>query len=777
MAEEDKKEETLDNEEEKQESLEPEEEKPKKEKKSLLDNKPLLFGIVGLIIVLIIAGGVGAYFLLKKDDSQEVVKPDVNKTIKPKPVKKQEPLPQTKVDSLIKEANELYAKGNKKEALELYETVSAYNESISHYNMGVALMKEKKFKEALESFKTALTYEDNLCVSAINAAVCSLELGESAKFKYYLDLAYAHLPKSQDDPLYAYYYGIIKYYQGEYLESLHAFENDNNLGFTSQKNHLMGHMYMTLNQNIKASELIEKNKNNKDYLTLAMLYSREGDYQTAKEYFQVALNNNIKPDLTKMAMVLNYMKMGDMHSAAQMKELYKKFGDKPTEYFPIRVILSKNIFDKNFAQEKFRKNLDLPDKRIFDILFYFAPYKIFNNNKTIGYIRKGNKSMYIDNISDAKEDFKKSYVSALVSKKIAKAVKYAINYKVRDANKILLEVIEKNPNDSILHYNLGLTFAQLGLYSKAYKYFAKSFHLDPQNSLSGVFAVLSGRLGNLDYEKIMIEVQTHLSNKVQRTNEDILHSAILSSISSGYASINDWLMKESKDDSILSSAFEVIAASKLDAKGYDLQQMEIEKANKLKSMLNDDIIANSLHLYAVNRKLSNKQFAQKANYFLKEHRVHLEQLYYGPVIAREMYIGLSNIAGTTYLIRDILREKLMTEEHDTRGILQALALTNIYLNFFEEAYTLYNQLINNLGEADSNTLLLAAVSAIGANHHSDAISLLKLATIDDKTNYEARYGLGLLYLEAKNLNGTSIQIDRINTFNFKSNYFDFEIIK
>jgi hypothetical protein len=320
-----------------------------------------------------------------------------------------------------------------------------------------------------------------------------------------------------------------------------------------------------------------------------------------------------------------------------------------------------------------------------------------------------------------------------------------------------------------------LTFAQLGLYSKAYKYFAKSFHLDPENTLSGVFAVLSGKLGNLDYDKTMIDVQSYLNNKRLMTNEDKLHSAILSSISSGYQSIIGWVQKGSKDDSILSSAFEVIAASKLDARSFDLHQLEIDKATKLKSMLNDDIIANSLHFYAVNKKLSNKQFAQKANYFLKEHSLHLEQLYYGPIIAREMYIGLSNIAGTTYLVRDILRERLMTEKQDTRGIIQALALTNIYLNFFEEAYTLYNTLINDLGEADSSTLLLASVAAIGANHQSDAISLLKLATIEDKTNYEARYALGLLYLEAKNINGAAIQIDRIDSFDFQSNYFDFEI--
>ena len=53
--------------------------------------------------------------------------------------------PSFKLDKLIQKANLLYKKGDKKEALKLYQQIASYNESISNYNIGVAKMKEKKY--------------------------------------------------------------------------------------------------------------------------------------------------------------------------------------------------------------------------------------------------------------------------------------------------------------------------------------------------------------------------------------------------------------------------------------------------------------------------------------------------------------------------------------------------------------------------------------------------------------------------------------------------------
>ena len=41
--------------------------------------------------------------------------------------------------------------------------------------------------------------------------------------------------------------------------------------------------------------------------------------------------------------------------------------------------------------------------------------------------------------------------------------------------------------------------------------------------------------------------------------------------------------------------------------------------------------------------------------------------------------------------------------------------------------------------------------------------------------FESRYALALLYLEVENNEGAIIQLSKIQTDNFRSNYFDFDI--
>jgi Flp pilus assembly protein TadD len=83
-------------------------------------------------------------------------------------------------------------------------------------------------------------------------------------------------------------------------------------------------------------------------------------------------------------------------------------------------------------------------------------------------------------------------------------------------------------------------------------------------------------------------------------------------------------------------------------------------------------------------------------------------------------------------------------------------------------------LIDNKHQNDSKTLFYGAVASIAAKHHANAIALLALAKAKNKQNYEAKYGLGLLYHEAKNLRGATVQYSKIPT-GFKSEFFDFEV--
>ena len=118
---------------------------------------------------------------------------------------------------------------------------------------------------------------------------------------------------------------------------------------------------------------------------------------------------------------------------------------------------------------------------------------------------------------------------------------------------------------------------------------------------------------------------------------------------------------------------------------------------------------------------------------------------------------------------------MATTNKDTRDIESALALVSLYDKKFEESYTLYNHLIDELKVQDAYTLYLGAVASTAAQHHENAIALLELAKMKDSTLYESRYALALLYMEINNNNGAVIQLSRIQKDGFHSQYFDFMI--
>jgi len=61
-----------------------------------------------------------------------------------------------KFDEMINKANQLYERGNKFEALKIYENIAVYNQSLSNYNLGVSQMKQERCDEAIISFNKAI---------------------------------------------------------------------------------------------------------------------------------------------------------------------------------------------------------------------------------------------------------------------------------------------------------------------------------------------------------------------------------------------------------------------------------------------------------------------------------------------------------------------------------------------------------------------------------------------------------------------------------------------
>ena len=169
--------------------LEPvvQEEPPQEAQEETKKSKKKLFIIGGAAGALVIILAVVLFFVFRGEKKPPIDEKQIVKDIEER--YESQKFGSSKIDDMIAKANLLYEKGNKFEALKIYENIAVYNQSLSNYNLGVSQMRQGKFEDALESFKKAIANDENVAVSAINAAVSSLELKNEQNFNYYINLA------------------------------------------------------------------------------------------------------------------------------------------------------------------------------------------------------------------------------------------------------------------------------------------------------------------------------------------------------------------------------------------------------------------------------------------------------------------------------------------------------------------------------------------------------------------------------------------------------------
>ncbi len=744
---------------EEDESVEQEDDESKKK-------KLIIFGAIAVALVLIIA--IVTIVIVKSSDDEKTISMDaIEDKLDKKVVKRIEP---SKLENLIAKANYLYSTGSKPKALKLYEKIAMYSEAISLYNLGVSQLKNKQYETALETFSKAIQNDEKRCVSAINAAVCSLYLKDKDSFRYNIDLAYAYLPQEIDSPLYSYYYALINYYNKDYYEALSALNNpttDDN--YLEEQKHLSAKINALYDNNYVAIERMEKDFQTKDSFSIALLYARIGDITLAIQNLEEAVLNNIQPLKAQLALGLLKLKAGRIQSGADnINTVTLKFEDEVYKHYPIKVKLKKALFDAPLAQQHYRNQIQNSKTINFQKLFYFSPYKVFNANKNINYIRKGTANIYIDNLASAQDYLKKSASSSKVNKGIAKAINKALLFQTREANLELMKLAKIYPKHSILQYNLGLTYAQMGNMIKANKHFLHSYHADAKNYLSGIYAVMTSQLINKDYAKLKSIINDNLSLEEESEELDFYRTLLNISADNMISAIH-WLDNTYKPRPIY-VAMSTIIAIKLNRFDY------AKKSSKeLVSLLPHDIIPHLMYIDAHYDDEDKNNYAKKVISYLKKQKFHFNDLYYGPYIARYLYIQQNLITGQLYFLRKQLKEVLETTSNNREDLINALALTSLYNGSFEESYTLYNQLIDDLKVRDAYTLFMGAVASISAGHVANAIALLELSKIKDSDFYESRYALGLLYLEVEKNKSAVIEFSKIHKNGFKSEYFNFDI--
>ena len=350
----------LETDDEEEDSSPPKKEQEQEAQEKLEDKKKklvILGSIVGVVLLVIII--VIVLFLKNSQENANIV--DINTTELAKKINKRDNIPQfspSRLENMIKKANLLYERGNKEEALKIYKKIATFNEAISYYNIGVAKIKEKNYKGAIEAFKKAISNGEQRCVSAINAGVAALELKNYDLFKYYIDLAYSYLPLENNSPLYSYYMGLINYYKKYYYESLASFRHPSSKFYNYEQKYLSSKILASFDLNYKAVSNLESIAKVDDALTLGLLYARLGEFKVAKNYLTKAIQNTQNPLHVKASLALVENKLGNLKTSADlMNEIYKQYKDKALKVLkePCEVKL---ISDSRYVVQSINQWLD-----------------------------------------------------------------------------------------------------------------------------------------------------------------------------------------------------------------------------------------------------------------------------------------------------------------------------------------------------------------------------------------------------------------------------------
>ncbi len=702
------------------------------------------------------------------------VKPDI---IASKPIEQPVVMPDesynyndmTRVDGMIQKANALYLKGEVEQALKVYEQIAVYNESLSNYNLGVSQMNEGKFDEAFDSFKKAIANGENQSVAAINAAVCALKLNDKEKFKYYIDLAQVYLPKEGKSKLYDYYLALINYYKGYYPEALQMLQRVNSEPYTDVAKYLSAKIYAKMDFDAKSVQQLNTQGSFESSLSLGLLYARMGEYDKAKIALNTAMKIERDFNQSLSALTLVDIKTGDFQDMLlRLQDTYRNDEDKYKilDRYKIKVRLNKELFNIAIAQRNFSNDILKKQKDQFDLLFYFAPYQVFDSKQASLYIKKANITNFVDDSSDGQSYLARSQALSSTNVKISNIINDALNQKLRLANKEFQALLEDYPEHSILQYNLALTYAQMQNYELAYKHFSSSYHLNPKNYLAGAFAMFCGKLSDNDTTKLYHEILDNIaadSNFKANMQKNMLFLA-----NGDYISMLPYL-DENGQKTPLNLIFETIIA-----KNNNLNNQVDVRIAKLRSELPQDIVANILYFNSLNSNLNIKEYAQNAQIHFKNLQVDYRSVFGGSNIARELYVNLMHIAGLLNLERQKFKTLINTSKVKDEGMIQTLAYLDIFAQQYEESYALYNTLIDEYGAKDSRTLFLASVAAVGANNPNSAIALLQLSKLTDKNNKESKVALGLLYQEVGNYEAAMTQYRTLPN-DFKSEFFTFDI--
>lgn len=671
-----------------------------------------------------------------------------------------------RIEEMLSKANSLYERGDRSEALKIYENVAIYNESLSYYNLGVSQMNQEKFDQALDSFKRAIANQEHTDVSALNAAVCALHLGDQELFKYYIDLSRAFL--TPNSSVYSYYSALVNYYGGYYIEAYHILNSIEDGFYINNAKYLKSKILSLIRRDKDAIDALSEIKEYDTHLPLGLLNARLGNYEEAIAHLNRVDPLSINIDIAHLARALIQLKIGSYLAAANSLE---NINDNNATFihdtYPIKAALKDDYFNIDAAQTNFDEQMFFYRNSIYAMLFYYTPFKAFDAKQTMDYITKGAIGVFVAQSEEADEYLQTSGLISQVNINLSKAISKAVNNELREANTDFAKLVKEYPEHAILQYNLALSYAQLGDYASAYKHFVISYHLNPKNHLAGTYAVICAQIIGREHRHLHAEVVDNINADTTLKGGNFYESLLLYSRGNTGA-LARWL-DEGENDTTLKVVFSYISAMVLNQR-----EQAGRFSDELFKKLPNDIMTVILHFLAHNDQKQIKEYAQNIQVRFFHSSFDLSTLYGGSSIVKVQFVKLLQLSGLADVWRDIVLIDLQAAQNKDK-IRHALAYIDLFTNRHEEAFEIYNDLVHNKQMQDARTLFLAAVASIGSGHPQNAVAYLELAKLTNPTDPGNRIALGLLYQELGNIPAAVAQYKSVGNTDYKSQFFTFHL--
>ncbi|WP_158654554.1 tetratricopeptide repeat protein [Helicobacter pametensis] len=677
--------------------------------------------------------------------------------------------PDKELSELIQKANILYDNGRVEEALDVFKKISLYSQSLANYNLGVIYLGAQDYVRAKELFEHAIEGGDSVALSAIGAAYSALKQGDQKSFEHFVGLAERTLSDSANTPFYSYLYALTSFYKNQYFEALSPLLHPNSKNYAQNNAALASEIFLMLGDDYSALEHLKNDPRVENALAIGMLYARVGDYARARDEIMKYLAAFPNDHEALSALELVDLKLRNYSDSANLLEDLEKKGG---SFFKIRVGLNPSLFNINEAQKRFW-NLKFESRRSlqYKILFYYAPYKVFNTQQVFRFLADGGFEWKVGDVDEARDAYTRGEAFSRINRNIAKGLKEIYAGDLRKALKIFLQNLRIHSQHSVLYYNIGLLYAQLGDFENAFTYFSRAYHLDSQDLMAGIFAVMTGKLVYRDTSGIEEMLSgDFLRVDFRNENERVFLNELFAYARGRQHGISD-LVETPQNSKPIYTALQAILAM-----GEGNQEKITKYFSLLREKYPNDLTTDVMYQVSKHYKGNLKEMSLEFSRFFRKGKFsNMHALFYGGSLTRELYVYLAFITGNLSFVITHLQDKLVTDEESPIGTMQALGMAYIYNQEFEKAFVVYNDLIDSLQQQDVGTKFMGAVAAIGAGHFSNAVALLQISKIDSTATLESRYALALLYQQEKNLKSAISLLRTISNKNFVSEFFDFEI--